>query len=387
MHLLPEAHETIESVMADIDPSLYPEALRLFPTAFFLSGIGFFAVLIVEETALAWTANKQKRLRQKKKLEEERAATAIDTASTTGTTGVLQQPLLLDGFKSTEHDHSHSHSHGGHSHSHSHGAGDHGHSHSHGASEPEAITTGTDTDRVERADRKLASSLIHGLAPRSFLRTDDSTPPASPEPSRIGRAPRAGPQLGGTDSDAEAEEEDDPIDTSRLTQPSGTGGSGAATSAAAAPSGSGSGGGNASAADTNSALLTSVVASPTYGAANANGDMKSAPPTEPARAIKLPASTAAASAAAVTSSTGSGHAHSHDDAPSDSHSHGHGHGGEDHDHFALDPALASSVVAYILVLALSFHSVFEGIAFGTQDDIGSTVGTCLLAINPTQPNP
>ncbi len=63
-----------------------------------------------------------------------------------------------------------------------------------------------------------------------------------------------------------------------------------------------------------------------------------------------------------------------------SHGHGHGHGSDsaDHDHFALEGgASASAVVAYVLVLALSFHSVFEGIAFGTQRDLPSAVGTSL----------
>jgi zinc transporter ZupT len=57
-----------------------------------------------------------------------------------------------------------------------------------------------------------------------------------------------------------------------------------------------------------------------------------------------------------------------------SNSHGHGHGdGDDHDHFNFASHNNSPLVAYVLVLALSFHSIFEGIALGTQDEFGTTV--------------
>lgn len=61
------------------------------------------------------------------------------------------------------------------------------------------------------------------------------------------------------------------------------------------------------------------------------------------------------------------HSHSHDPAPS------HGHGSEDgHSHMSISSD-TSYVVAYLLVLALSFHSIFEGIALGTQQKFGTTV--------------
>lgn len=60
--------------------------------------------------------------------------------------------------------------------------------------------------------------------------------------------------------------------------------------------------------------------------------------------------------------------------------HGHGHGGEDgHSHVSINPD-TSYVVAYLLVMALSFHSIFEGIALGTQEKMATTVSIFIAII-------
>jgi zinc transporter ZupT len=65
-------------------------------------------------------------------------------------------------------------------------------------------------------------------------------------------------------------------------------------------------------------------------------------------------------------------AHAHvDSADAHTHVHDEQHG---HSHFGAVTDGSSTVVAYLLVIALSFHSVFEGVALGTTDDTGSAVG-------------
>jgi len=62
--------------------------------------------------------------------------------------------------------------------------------------------------------------------------------------------------------------------------------------------------------------------------------------------------------------TASGHGHVQ--------GHGHGHGGDGHSHMDISVD-TSYIVAYLLVLALSFHSIFEGIALGTQTELPTTI--------------
>lgn len=85
------------------------------------------------------------------------------------------------------------------------------------------------------------------------------------------------------------------------------------------------------------------------------------------------------------------HDHDHEkekDASHDGHghvAHGHGHGGDSHGHSHMDISQGTSyIVAYLLVLALSFHNIFEGIALGTQQDYPSTVSIfiAILAHSP-----
>ena len=461
MHLLPEANNNYVTAMATIDSDSWPEAMRDFPVAFFLCGLGFFAVLIVyvslfagcsdtdsdrsgsghdaaaaaaiaaaaeppaartarvlpfsafpsasasasafapattptarriqprtqplipttiqltapppfyrEESALAWTANKQRRLReQKKKDDAAAAAAAVATSNTANTTttaattavtaaggsnnhsapsastptngpttaGTMSRPLLpaADPFGyGSGHDH-------GHGHAHSHGGDDGAPGHAHAHSAPIA----TDADvAAEQAERKLMKRVIHGLAPRASLRSDDSTPPASPRLSgqRGGRRLPAAPLGGGSGSGAN---DDDRGDES---EPEISIGAGAPDSEAKLQT-----------TDTASDSTTPSVPIHATGSA---ADLRNVVQSAPSDDSKLPASTTA------TTTTAAGAAADHE------HGHGHGHG-EDHDHFALDPAVSSSVVAYILGLLLSetlagntlnlVSSCFQGFSSGT----------------------
>lgn len=71
---------------------------------------------------------------------------------------------------------------------------------------------------------------------------------------------------------------------------------------------------------------------------------------------------------------GAGHGHG------DSHGHGHGGVGDDHSHVQIS-ADTSYIVAYLLVLALSFHSLFEGISLGTQSKMATTVSLFIAIIS------
>ena len=72
-------------------------------------------------------------------------------------------------------------------------------------------------------------------------------------------------------------------------------------------------------------------------------------------------------------------AHTHDEHGHGHGGHGHGHGGEGHSHINISGD-TSYIVAYLLVLALSFHSIFEGIALGTQENMSTAVSLFIAII-------
>lgn len=77
------------------------------------------------------------------------------------------------------------------------------------------------------------------------------------------------------------------------------------------------------------------------------------------------------------------HAHRYDEGHGHGSGHGHSHGGGDgHSHFNVSSD-TSYIVAYLLVLALSFHSIFEGIALGTQDSMPAIISLSIAILAHT----
>lgn len=307
LHLLPEAADGLQEVVADVENSL----VRNFPWAFFLCGLGFLAILLMEEVVVAVTTARAERKRRKKEQQAE------------SQTGGEVETIQVAAGEASPH-----------------------------------LTQDRHMLKLYFSNRQVARGIISSFAPRTMLRSVVFGPAgggdSSPMPIHRRKQQR----------EHYSAPEDSPLSVSLLHDGDFSFGQLSEESPRVQQQQPQSLGHEPRA----SAVVGDQRFSPRMGPRR-DSPKVSRPPSfglgiPPSQTLSNPKPKAE-----------DDHGHGH--GGEGHHGHGHGDGG-DHDHLQLS-TIGTSAVAYLLVLALSFHSVFEGIALGTQTEIGSAV-TIFLAI-------